>query len=227
MANIPIYGKLVNETVENIIADASQVAMPGGGTVDSELAKKVEIFVAEYGVTSLAAIEAAVTAGKLCFCDYTYTDLSTSYTKRLPLVYLSAGDSATFALLDAQGFSTGGGRLRGYAVSCAHTGGAGSTAFEWRPLYHDPINPNRVTVTLAANAWSNNAQTKVVTGVLADETAQLIQPVPASSSREAYENAGVRATAQAAGSLTFTCDTIPASDLSVYVVITTLKGGIS
>ena len=78
----------------------------------------------------------------------------------------------------------------------------------------------RVSVTLAAANWSNGAQTVTVTGVKADETAQLIQPVPASASRSAYEAAGIRATAQAANSLTFSCDTTPSGDLTVYVIIT-------
>ena len=37
-------------------------------------------------------------------------------------------------------------------------------------------------VTLLASAWSGNAQTITVPGVLADETKQLIQPVPAIAS---------------------------------------------
>ena len=40
-----------------------------------------------------------------------------------------------------------------------------------------------------------------VTGVLADETAQLITPVPALASQSAYYEAGVLCTGQAAGQL--------------------------
>ena len=82
------------------------------------------------------------------------------------------------------------------------------------------VAPASISVTLAANAWSNNAQTVTVTGVLADETKQLIQPVPASASSAEYESCGVKATAQAADSLTFSCDTTPTNNLTVYVVIT-------
>lgn len=80
--------------------------------------------------------------------------------------------------------------------------------------------PRRATITLAAASWINKAQTVTVQGVSADETAQLIQPVPASASMAAYYDAGVLATGQAANSLTFSCEEVPTADLTVYVVIT-------
>lgn len=61
-----------------------------------------------------------------------------------------------------------------------------------------------------------------VTGVLADETAQLITPVPALASQSAYYEAGVLCTGQAAGQLTFSCTTVPSADLTVYIVIQSL-----
>lgn len=79
------------------------------------------------------------------------------------------------------------------------------------------------TVTLTAVGWlGDNTQTVSVPGVLADETKQLIQPVAATASKEAYELYGVSCTGQAADSLTFTCMGIPESDLTVYVVVTEL-----
>lgn len=77
--------------------------------------------------------------------------------------------------------------------------------------------PKSRTVTLSASAWSNNAQTVTVTGVLADETKQLIQPCPAMASQSAYYSAGIMCTGQAADSLTFTCQTVPTENLTVYV----------
>ena len=82
-----------------------------------------------------------------------------------------------------------------------------------------PSAPQSVTVTLPASGWSSNAQTVTVSGVLADETAQLIQPMPAIASQAAYYAAGILCTNQAANSLTFTCQTVPTEDLTVYVVI--------
>lgn len=75
------------------------------------------------------------------------------------------------------------------------------------------------TITLTASAWSNNAQTVTVNGVLADETKQLIQPMPAMASQSAYYGAGVLCSGQAANSLTFTCQTVPTADLTVYIVM--------
>ena len=78
-----------------------------------------------------------------------------------------------------------------------------------------------VSVTLAAASWDSTAktQTVTVTGVLADEAKQLITPVPAMASQSAYYDASIKCTGQAANSLTFTADTIPTADLTVYVVI--------
>ena len=78
-------------------------------------------------------------------------------------------------------------------------------------------------VTLSVSAWSGNSQTITVPGVLADETKQLIQPVPAIASQAAYLAAGILCTGQAADSLTFTCQTVPEADLTVYVVMTDVK----
>lgn len=82
-----------------------------------------------------------------------------------------------------------------------------------------PAKPIYRTVTLPASGWSSNTQTVTVSGVLADETAQLIQPMPAVASQAAYYAAGILCTNQAANSLTFTCQTVPTEDLTVYVVI--------
>ena len=82
--------------------------------------------------------------------------------------------------------------------------------------------PKRVSVTLTASGWNSSAKTQTVTvsGVLADESAQVIQPIPAIASQSAYNAAGILATGQAANSITFTASTVPKADLSVYVVIT-------
>lgn len=74
-------------------------------------------------------------------------------------------------------------------------------------------------VTLRAAGWSNKTQTVSVPGVSANEAAQLITPVPAIASQIAYYDAGIRATGQATNSITFTADTVPTANLSVYVVV--------
>lgn len=77
-----------------------------------------------------------------------------------------------------------------------------------------------VPITLRSSSWSSEkTQTVLVSGVLADETKQLIQPVPSSASQSAYYDAGVICTGQSADSLTFACQTTPTEDLMVYIVI--------
>ena len=102
----------------------------------------------------------------------------------------------------------------------------GARASTWMPSASDVgATPQIIyrTVTLAAASWSSNTQTVTVTGVSATETDQLIQPVPASASRSAYQAAGIQATAQATNSLTFACTETPSGDLTVYVCITELE----
>ena len=89
--------------------------------------------------------------------------------------------------------------------------------------YVDSKAPTSVTVTLFSSSWSNNTQTVTVSGVSATETAQLITPTPAIASQSAYYEAGIMCTGQAANSLTFTCQTVPTSNLTVYVVIQPLN----
>lgn len=85
--------------------------------------------------------------------------------------------------------------------------------------YVDALKPLARTITLTTSGWSSNTQTVTVSGVSATETAQLITPTPAIASQSAYYEAGIMCTGQAANSLTFTCQTVPTSNLTVYVVI--------
>lgn len=87
----------------------------------------------------------------------------------------------------------------------------------------DEIKTISVAITLSSSSWSNNTQTVTVSGVSATETAQLITPTPAIASQTAYYEAGIMCTGQAANSLTFTCQTVPTSNLTVYVVIQPLS----
>ena len=69
--------------------------------------------------------------------------------------------------------------------------------------------------TLAVADWSNNTQTVNVTGVTATNTV-FVSPAPASAAD--YASAGIVCTAQGAGTLTFTCATVPSNDITVNVV---------
>lgn len=72
------------------------------------------------------------------------------------------------------------------------------------------------TGTLVAASWSSNSQTINVTGVTASNNV-IVAPAPASQAD--YTSAGIICTAQGAGTLTFTCTSTPASDLTVNVLI--------
>ena len=90
---------------------------------------------------------------------------------------------------------------------------------EGNAVAQDSTKPKSVSITLPASGWSDSTQTVTVNGVLADETKQLIQPMPAMASQSAYYGAEVLCSEQAANSLTFTCQNVPTEDLTVYVVM--------
>ena len=119
-----------------------------------------------------------------------------------------ASGAAAQALTDAKTWVTGQGYQTGEQVQTAVSAKADK--------------PKRVSVTLTASGWNSSAKTQTVTvsGVLADESAQVIQPIPAIASQSAYNAAGILATGQAENSITFTATTVPTADLSVYIVIT-------
>lgn len=77
-----------------------------------------------------------------------------------------------------------------------------------------------VPIVLAAEDWDNNLQTVSVAGVLADESKQVIEPIPYSVSTDEYITSTVIAIAQGAGTITFSCAVVPENDLNVYIEIT-------
>lgn len=72
------------------------------------------------------------------------------------------------------------------------------------------------TATLTVAGWSNNQQTVSVSGITASNTV-IVSPAPASVS--AYGNAGIYASAQGAGTLTFTCTTVPTAAININIAI--------
>lgn len=72
------------------------------------------------------------------------------------------------------------------------------------------------TITLTSAGWSSNTQTVNVTGITATGVV-LVSPDP--TDQADYTSAGILCTAQAAGTLTFTCDTVPSGDIDVNVVM--------
>ena len=76
--------------------------------------------------------------------------------------------------------------------------------------------PITTSITLPASGWSGNSQAVAVEGVTADNT---IIVSASAASQSAYSEASVSCTAQAAGTLTFTCSTAPSTDLTVDLII--------
>ena len=85
--------------------------------------------------------------------------------------------------------------------------------------YVDSKAPKAIPITIPATGWSNNTQTVTVNGVVSDESAQLIMPMPAIASQADYIAAGIYCSGQSANQLTFTCTTVPTNDISMYVVM--------
>lgn len=83
------------------------------------------------------------------------------------------------------------------------------------------LTPSACKVTLSASGWDSSAKTQsaTVSGVLEDESKQLIMPMPAGASMSAYNEAGIQMTAQGDNSVTFTADTVPTADVEVWVVV--------
>lgn len=73
-----------------------------------------------------------------------------------------------------------------------------------------------LSITIATSDWSGNTCTKTVSGVTASNT---VIVSPASASYVAYGEAQVRATAQGANQITFTCTDVPSSAVTVNVAI--------
>lgn len=76
------------------------------------------------------------------------------------------------------------------------------------------------TVLLTTDNWTDNKQTVEIEAIDADETKQIIEPIPANASLQAYTQAGVMAINQYAGQLEFSCNSVPTDNLTVYVVVT-------
>jgi hypothetical protein len=76
--------------------------------------------------------------------------------------------------------------------------------------------PVQIRTAALSTTWTNNTQSVAVAGVTASN---LVFAAPAPDSHDAYAKAGVRCTAQGAGTLTFQCEAVPTEALTVNIVI--------
>ena len=92
---------------------------------------------------------------------------------------------------------------------------------EWEMTEIVQNSPVSHAVVLSSSSWDSmtNSQIVTVSGVKALEGEQIIHPIPSLASQAAYYDAGILCTAQETDSLTFTAETVPTDDLTVYVVI--------
>ena len=82
----------------------------------------------------------------------------------------------------------------------------------------DGLKSKGVSVTLPASGWNANAKTQTVSVAGVTATANCIITA-APDSYMAYAEAGVRCTAQGAGTLTFACETVPTANVAANVLI--------
>lgn len=79
--------------------------------------------------------------------------------------------------------------------------------------------PSMTRITLSPTSWDATALTQsvTVTGISADETAQIIQCSPYGASMSAAVESGIYCSGQAADTLTFTCNSVPTEDVQFAV----------
>lgn len=82
-----------------------------------------------------------------------------------------------------------------------------------------------VTATLVAESWVGKVQSVTVSGVVADEEKVDVYASPTSeaSNYEVYAECGVRVLGQGANTVIFTCEDVPADDLTVNIAVV-IKG---
>lgn len=73
-----------------------------------------------------------------------------------------------------------------------------------------------ITATLSSSGWNSGTQSVTVSGVTASNTV-IVSSSPDSFS--AWSSACIRATAQATNQLTFTCDTVPTTNVTANIMI--------
>ena len=176
-----------------------------------------------YGVTKLSE-SVTSTSNDLAASLKSVNTLATTLTG---LAAYSA--SANYAVGDRVRYSTG-----IYQCTTAITGeGESWNAAHWTQLSnlltqidgkaasnhtHSGYQAQHTTATasLTVNGWSSNSQTANATGVTASNDV-IVAPAPSCASD--WAAAGIVCTAQGAGTLTFTCETVPTAALTANVVI--------
>lgn len=102
-------------------------------------------------------------------------------------------------------------------------GGSGGT-IEWeningRPDLSSVSSMIVAPIVLNSIGWVSGQQTVTVEGVLVDEKAQLIIPVPTYTSKVLYISSGIEAISHSENTIVFKASTIPSEDVDVLIYI--------
>lgn len=102
--------------------------------------------------------------------------------------------------------------------------GSSSGVVNWENINGRPDLSNVSSMTVAPIVlnhllWTDNQQTISIEGILEDEKAQLIIPIPASTSEDLYKTCGIKAVSQSENTLVFEATTTPTEDVSVIIYI--------
>lgn len=103
-------------------------------------------------------------------------------------------------------------------------GGGSGGVVNWENINGRPDLSNVSSMTVAPVVlnhllWTDNQQTMSIEGILEDEKAQLIIPIPTSASEDLYKTCGIKAASQSENTLVFEASTSPTEDVSVTVYI--------
>lgn len=210
-------GQVIKKTADGAEWDDAEWLPLSGGIMDNAVRIR-------WGTSNGASISSGVTTPELRFSSKSINNVSTNLYIGWPSGAGNAGNNVAclnYSNRELRLHLGGGeedtvGRLTGLKTPVASNEATPKS-------YVDSKSPTSVTVTLTSSGWSSNTQTVTVSGVVASETAQLITPTPAIASQTAYYEAGIMCTNQGTNSLTFTCQTVPTSNLTVYVVIQPLS----
>ena len=115
-------------------------------------------------------------------------------------------------------YTGAGGALQAGTLPVAAGGTGGTTAAAARAGIGAAAASKAKTASLTVAGWDSSAKTQTVSvaGVTANSNI-IVTPAPASY--EAWGAAGIRATAQADGTVTFTCDTVPTEAITAQILI--------
>ena len=191
----------------------------GGGNCVTDISVSGHTITLTKGITALTS-ETSLSKGTTSGSGNAVTDLSVSghtitLTKGTTFADLSSSQALTNKTYN--GYTLGAACAASTTTSVTSGGTDLVTSggvYSWGQAKHSVT-----TVTLATTVWNSSTLTSSaisVTGVTASNTV-VVSPAP--SSFEDYGAAGIYCSAQAAGTLTFKCTTVPTSSISVNVLI--------